>query len=175
MHRPSLRLTLIHDGGEEEIERWADPAGSGRERSVAARYFRIRCENLTRTGPAHEVQIVIEKLELPGPNGAPRLEYRGPLPLVWQHAEAFPTQRTVGGSVVADLLSVTEDRTLRLLTVVTPNKYASAYAGHTTLWITVAARSVERDSAPIRFKISWDGRWHPGEVEMKAHLTVERD
>jgi hypothetical protein len=174
LHRPKLQLRLVHDGGEPELDKVpSSGVGLVGEESREARYYRLRCENLCRSGPAHEVQIVIEKLERAGPNGTPVLVYRGPLPLEWQHAKAFPALRTVGGSVVAELLSVRSDRTLRLLTAVVPNLYAEAYAGRTDLWITVAARALERDGPSIRLKVSWDGEWHVGEAEMRTHLSVE--
>jgi hypothetical protein len=61
------------------------------------------------------------------------------------------------------------------MTTITPNKYAEEYAGRTQLWVTVAARGRERDSPPVRFKITWDGEWDRGASEMKTHLNIDME
>lgn len=179
--RPQLRVELVNDKGDLEVETvsWVDvESGAGgavripRERRREARYYRLRVLNERQASVVQDVQVVIDAIERPLPNGKLVMEYRGPLPLVWQHAPAFPQFRSVGTAAVADFLVVTEEQTLRLMTAITPNKYAEEYVGATQLWVTVAARGRERDSPPMRFRIDWDGQWDRGETEMQRHLTI---
>jgi hypothetical protein len=178
IRRPQLFVDLLNADGDLEVEtvRWPD-AGGGiwNERTREARYYRLRVVNRRQGSTVQDVQIVVDAIERPLPNGQPTLEYRGPIPLVWQHPAAFPTLRSVGTAAVADFVVVTEERTLRLMTTITPNKYAEEYAGRTQLWVTVAARGRERDSPPVRFKITWDGEWDRGASEMKTHLNIDME
>jgi hypothetical protein len=174
MNRPALRIELVRQDGDREIEtlRWTEN-GVLKERSREARYYHLKVTNARRTAPAHEVQVVIEAIERRGPNNLPVLEYPGPLPLEWRHSQAFPPTRTVGSEAVADLLVVTEERSLKLRTTIAPNVYATDYSGPTQLGLTVVARCLERDSLPIRLKVSWDGEWNRGQTEMRNHLTID--
>jgi hypothetical protein len=38
---------------------------------------------------------------------------------------------------------------------------------------TLQAQSSEGDSAFIRMRISWDGKWHDGAQEMRNHFKVD--
>jgi hypothetical protein len=169
-NRPNLSVELVHDGGELETEtfRRENEAGVPQQRSREARYYRLRITNSSWRSPAHEVHIVIESVTRPGPGGDPILELRGPIPLRWEHADAFPAMRNVGSAVVADLLAVTSDRTLALQTIPATKPYALG----ADLTITVVARSLERESLPVRFRVVWDGDWHVGETEMRRHVRV---
>lgn len=176
MFPPRLHIELAHEEGDLEIERltWAE-AGGPKERSRDARYYRLRVSNERRTSPVRDVQIFVEAIETYGPDGQRVLEYRGPIPLEWQHSETFPRARTIGSSAVADFVAVSEDRTLQLRTTTFPNVYAMAYSGHAKLRITVAARGLEADSQPVPFIVAWDGQWDRGRAEMKKHLTIRID
>jgi len=168
-NRPNLVVELVHDGGELEPQTFRrDEGGVTRQRTRDARYYRLRITNTNRRGPAHEVHVVIESITDLSGGVVPILERRGPIPLRWEHAEAFPAVRNVGSAVVADFLSVTSDRTLALQTVPSTRDYGLG----ADLLVTVVARSIERDSAPARLKVVWDGDWHIGETEMKHHLKV---
>lgn len=167
IRRPRLRVELLDEDGELEVETLPE------ERTREARYYRLQVKNKRRATAVQDVQIVVDAIERPRPNGQPEAEYRGPIPLMWQHARAFPRFRNVGTAAVADFVVVTEERTLRLITKVTPNKYAQEYVGATQLWVTVAARGRESDSPPVRYKIAWDGAWERGAAEMRSHLTID--
>jgi hypothetical protein len=168
--RPELTVELVHDGGELETQTFRDQGNATvRQRTLDARFYRLRVTNTNRRGPAHEVHVVIESITRPSPANQSRiLEVRGPIPLRWQHAEAFPTVRNVGSAVVADFLVVTSDRKLAFQTAPAPRDYVLGV----DLLITVVARSLERESQPIRIRVVWDGGWHIGETEMKHHLSV---
>ena len=177
VRRPRLRLALLNSDGDLEVEtlKWVDAGGVVRERQREARYYRLRVLNEQRASAVQDVQIVVDTIEVPLPNDRPRLEYSGPIPLTWQHPNAFPQFRSVGTPAVADFLVVTDESTLRLATNVIPNKYKEEYVGDTRLWVTVAARGRELDSAAIRFRIHWDGLWERGALEMRNHLTIEQE
>lgn len=172
--RPKLRVELVSSAGDFEVE-----TIGGRRQDT--RYYRLRAVNKRQASFVQDVHIVVDQVEVSLlASDQPRLEYQGPLPLVWQHAGAFPPFRSVGTAAVADFLVVTEKRILKLMTAITPKKYLSAdpeqgawvYAGRTRLWITVAARGRESDSPPVRFEINWDGQWERGEREMENHLCI---
>jgi hypothetical protein len=170
-NRPDLSVKLISDRGEWQPQtfRRQDAAGITRQRTRDARYYRLRITNRNRRGSAHEVHVAVESMTRPGLGGGdPILELRGPVPLRWEHAEAFPAIRNVGSPVVADLLAVTSDRTLAIQTVPTAKEYVVG----ADLLITVVARSLERESAPVQIRVVWDGGWHVGETEMRNHLRV---
>lgn len=148
----------------------------GQERRIEERHYRLEVTNQRRNSPAQDVRVVVEAIEAYRPNGTPFLIYRGPIPLRWQHAEAYPTHRTAGSSAVADFLVVAEDRTLRLQTMtVVPDVYAGIYSGHTKLRITVSARGREADSPQLRVVVTWDGQWDRGDTEMATHLTIDEE
>jgi hypothetical protein len=171
IRRPQLRVELLNNDGDLEVETvsWADAAGAVRVRTRETRYYRVCVSNAQRAGTVQDVLIVVDAIERELPNGQAELEYRGPIPLLWQHPDAFPKSRSVGTSAVADFLVVSEEQTLRLATAI-PRK---EYALRTSFWVTVAARGREADSPPVRFKISWDGVWERGAAEMRAHLTID--
>ena len=169
-NRPDLTVELISDAGEPQpqIIRWQDEAGTTRQRTREARYYRLRITNRNRRGPAHEVHVVVESMTRPGPGGGePIIELRGPIPLRWEHAEAFPAVRNVGSPVIADLLAVTSDRTLAVQTSPATRDYVLG----ADLFITVVARSLERESAPVQIRAVWDGGC---ETEMRHHLRLTR-
>lgn len=172
VRRPRLRVDLLNANGDLEVETvtWRGSGEQWNERTREARYYRLRVTNRRQESTVQDVQIVVDAIERPLPNEQPRLEYRGPIPLAWQHADAFPKFRSVGTAAVADFVVVTDEGTLRLMT--SPSQ-REEYVGHTRLWVTVAARGRERDSSPIRFKITWDGAWDRGTAEMNTHLNID--
>jgi hypothetical protein len=174
MNQPKVEIELADKDGVLEVEtlRWIDN-GVPKERSREARYYRLRVRNARRNSPVHDVQLMVEAIERPGPGNQPVLDYPGPLPLDWQHSQVFPQARTIGPPAVVDFLVVTEERTLKLRTVIAPNVYATEYALPTHRWITVVARGLEHDSQPVRFKVDWDGEWDRGQAEMRSHLTID--
>lgn len=111
VRRPKLFVELLNADGDLEIEtvRWPAPSGGGiwNERTREARYYRLRVANRRQASTVQDVQIVVDAIERPLPNGQPTLEYRGPIPLVWQHSDAFPKLRSVGTAAVADFVVVT--------------------------------------------------------------------
>jgi hypothetical protein len=168
--RPDLAVELVYVAGELEVQTVREhDKTDAKQRTLDARFYRLRVTNRNRRGPAHEVHVVVESISRPRQGGGePILELRGPIPLRWQHAEAFPAVRNVGSAVVVDLLAVTSDRKLVLQTA----PAIKDRIGTVDLLITVVARSLECESLPIRLRVAWDGDWHIGETEMQHHFNV---
>jgi hypothetical protein len=98
--RPNLHLKLASNVGE--ITEQAMMEGDRVTELLPARYFHLRVINRRRFPAAHEVQIFMTKLEIPGPDGQPRLIYSVPLPFMWQYQELYPNPlRTIGYTTVA--------------------------------------------------------------------------
>jgi hypothetical protein len=139
-------------------------------RTAKARYYHVRARNLSRAPAAHDVQIVITRIETVGPSGLPQAAYTGPLPLTWRHAQLHPVARTVGPDADADLFFVLENKPLEFVPMLTPNNFPIRHDGPVQLWVTIQARATEGDSAPLRLHIAWNGKWAEGEAEMGRHL-----
>jgi hypothetical protein len=77
-----------------------------------ARYYLIRVQNPKRIPPAHEVELVLTKIEKSGPSGAEIL-FDEVMPLSWQRQELYPLRtRSIGPDAIAALFFVQEDGTL---------------------------------------------------------------
>src|SRR5260370_38584430 len=106
---PDLVVELVNAGGELATQtfRRQDEAGVTQQRTRDARHYRLRVTNRNRRGPAHEVHVVVESVTRASEVGAePVQEMRGPIPLTWEHADAFPAMRNGGAPAVPDLLAV---------------------------------------------------------------------
>jgi hypothetical protein len=61
---------------------------------------------------------------------------------------------------------------LELAPMIVPNNFPNRYTNHAHFWVTLQARSLEADSAPLRLYVAWDGVWEAGETEMAQHLHI---
>jgi len=93
--------------------------------------------------------------------------------LSWRYHQIYERYRTIGHRTQADaeLLSV-EEGLLKLKPMLVPDNFPERHAGETHLWITAIARGLEGESAPLRLRIDWDGRWERGDAEMTHHLVI---
>ena len=176
LFKPRLRIDLVSASGEvtDQTLTWVDPkTGELATRTRRARYYHLRVSNPPRFPIAHSTQLVIVAIEVPGPDGTPQLVYQGPMPLPWRHSNMYPTIREVGPPAVADLLAVNADGELGLTPLIIVNNFPQKQTGPSRMWVTVVAESTERDSAPVRIAISWNGKWDPGEAEMQKNLKIE--
>ncbi len=162
-----LSLRLADGNGEATRVRMA----GGQDEQ--ARYYHLRVSNSRRWSPAKEIQIVLLQVEEPGPSGALEVIWRGDIPISWRHQQLFPVARTIGAEAYADLCSVGEGGWLRLHLLLTPFNLEVSRQSASTLVLTLQARGSEVDSPVVRIRLAWDGRWHPGEVEMRRHMVVE--
>ncbi|MFI5387596.1 MAG: hypothetical protein ACHQ50_15925 [Fimbriimonadales bacterium] len=167
--RPKLKLQLVNSIGEltTQIEQ-TDQAPA---KSILARYFHMRLTNERRFPVAHEVEVLLTKLEDRGADGNPRAIYEDDIPFSWKYG-LYDRFRTIGHATraTADLLFVREDR-LQLLAHA-PNNLGATMLGETHIWITAVARGLEGESNPLRIKVDWDGHWDRGDAEMQRHLKI---
>lgn len=179
LFKPKLKIELRSERGELTA-RAPDPEFPGaivfystpRPTWKEARYYHLRVKNVRRFPVAHEVQVVVTKVETPGPNGQPQTAYTGPLPLAWRNPKLHPAARTVGAEAEADLFYITDERVLYFTPMITPENFPSSFQGRTRIWVTVIARAIEADSVPVCVAIAWDGEWVSGEAEMAQHVNV---
>lgn len=165
---PLLRIDLANAQGE------ATQASAGGGTPEPARYYHVRVWNERRWSPASEVKVVLLQVEEPGPNGNLYVAWTGDIPLGWRHQVLFPIERTIGGETFVDLCSVTQGGRLRLHPLIVPFNLTVERLAACSFVVTVQARGSEVDSTPLRVRVSWDGTWEPGTVEMLHHLTIER-
>lgn len=145
-----------------------------------ARYYLIRVKNPKRIPPAHEVELVLTRIEKSGARG-PEILFDEIMPLMWQRQELYPLRtRTIGADAIAALFYVQDDGTLGFVPALSPGgglatHFPREHAGRSTLWVTLQAISTEADSPPIRLKIEWDGQWHAGKAEIEKRCNVSVD
>jgi hypothetical protein len=145
-----------------------------------ARYYYLSVGTTRRWPLAHDVRILVTRLETPDPGGVPRTVWTGEIPLRWEHPEIQPASRTLGRPARADFIAAAQDQEevperrnqLHLMSVNWPSNMQRVYFTGTRFWVTVVATSNEADSSAIRLEIAWDGNWNPGEAEMWEHLKI---
>lgn len=145
-----------------------------------ARYYFVIVENQRRPVRAHEVQVVLTRIEKSG-TGAPERIFNEVMPLPWQRQELQPLlTRTLGTSMRAGVFFVQQDGTLGITPALAPggtvaSHFPREHKGQCTLWVTLRAVSVEADSSSIRLRIDWSGRWHAGKAEIERECSVTID
>jgi hypothetical protein len=183
LFKPQLRLDLISPRGEHLTETITtiDPNADSPLRSYTrpARRYLVSVTNTNRWPIAHNVQIVIERLEREGPDGSPTPAWTGEIPLQWVDREIHPLLRTIGRPARAALAVVTDDSTrgrkeLHLMPLIEPSNFQRSYYARTHLWVTLMATADEADSQEVRLEIAWDGQWNDGDSEMAQHLTIRQ-
>jgi hypothetical protein len=193
LFKPELRLTLDDPRGvpiNETITKIvASPSQVGQSQvglsqveqyRRPARYYYVSVRNVRRWPLAHDVRILITRLERPDPGGVPTTAWTGEIPLRWEHAEIHPASRTLGRPARADFAVGARDPTevnerrnqLHLMPVIEPNNFQRSYYTGTQFWVSMIATSNETDSPTLRLEVAWDGQWNAGESEMGQHLKI---
>jgi hypothetical protein len=145
-----------------------------------ARYYYLEVSNTRRWPVAHDVRVLLTRVERPDPSGVPLTIWAGEIPFGWEHAEVHPASRNLGRPARADFVVAAQDpkvplerqTQLHLLTVIEPNNLHRSFYTAAHIRITVIATSNEVDSRALRLEISWDGQWNAGEAEMAQHLVI---
>jgi hypothetical protein len=171
--RPKLCLKLASNVGErtEQVMMEGDLVTA----VLPARYFHLRVINRRRFPAAHEVQIFMTKLEIPGPDGQqPRTIYSVPLPFTWHYPELYPNPlRTIGYTTVAQAsMFFVRPGMLQLTLPLVPTNLSNTFQPNAHFWITAIARGIDGKSNSVRLKVDWDGTWESGDAEMTQHLTI---
>ncbi len=144
---------------------------------LKARYYHL-CVRNTRPGKmptAHEARVLITRVEEPDAAGQPTTIFGETVPVTWVRGELYPLLRTIGPDTEANLLWVREDGWFQFEPIVYPNHFPKPVQGPAKFWVTVQVHSVEAQSEPRRFWITWDGQWSEGASEIKKHLVVSPD
>jgi len=178
LFKPMLRVQILDTLGESITEIITNPQGSEPttyERQ--ARFYHVEAVNSRRWPIAHNVLILITRLERYGPDNLPLPVWTGEIPLTWNHPEIHPLTRTVGRAARAVLLTANDDprtrqRELYLRPIIHPNNFEGRYTGETRLRVTLQATSDEVTSDERRLSIAWDGQWRDGTAEMGQHLII---
>jgi hypothetical protein len=169
--KPKLRVV-----GKGEFSGTLAKHGNGQK----ARYYLIKVKNLNRIPPAHDAELLLNRVEKSGAAG-PDILFDESMPLGWQRQELYPSRtRRIGPEAISALFFVQQDGTLGLTPALGPggtlaSHFPQIHAGRTTLWVTLQATSTEADSPPVRLKIAWDGQWHDGKAEIESSCKVSID
>jgi hypothetical protein len=167
---PKLELALL--GSEGEKTEVVSTEGTTRK-SAAVRYYHLQVSNSRRWSPATDVQVHLLQVEERGPSAKLQIAWSVAVPLIWRHQDVFPTSRTIGAPGDVDVCSVREDRVLQLQVLVHPFNLITQFKEPIDRVLTLRARGNEVDSAPLRLRISWDGKWDDGTHEIGKHFVIE--
>lgn len=139
--------------------------------TIPARFYQLRILNRSRWFFAHQTFAWLTALErVPIDHRQDPYQWRGELPLLWQHTDFLPGSRAIGRrSALADLFAISAEGILSLQLRNAPVGMPTAFTGACELWATVQARSDESSSGEYRVHIRWDGKW---EADPKQ-LTLE--
>jgi hypothetical protein len=188
LFKPELQVTLDNPRGVGINEMTSTIVNTPPEFQAAwsppytrpARYYHLLVRNTRQWPVAHDVRILITRVERPDPGGVPTTVWTGEIPLRWEHAEIHPALRTLGRPARADFIAAARDpreqperqNQLRLMPVIEPNNLQRSYYAATHIWVTVIATANEVDSPALRLEVAWDGQWDAGETEMAGHLVI---
>jgi hypothetical protein len=188
LFKPELRVTLDNPHGVAIVETISNPVPLTEGSTVyrieqytrPARYYYLSVRNTRRWPVAHDVRILMTRLETPDPGGVPTTQWTGEIPFRWEHPEIQPASRILGRPARADFAVAAEDPSevierrnqLHLMPVIEPSNLQRSYYAATQFWVTLIATSTETDSLALRLEVAWDGQWNAGESEMAQHLKI---
>ncbi|MBN1290414.1 MAG: hypothetical protein JXB48_01120 [Candidatus Latescibacteria bacterium] len=171
---PKLVLSLRNNKGEKTIVTFQLQTEQGQQtQNVDARYYHVKVSNAVRWPIASQTRVFLLSIEEPGPDGELQITWSGELPVQWTHQTIHPFNRTIGPTAYCDLCSVLKDKWIQLHPIIIPNNFPMKKSIATTLVVSLQAKSNEGESAIVRFKIAWDGKWDDGDVEMSHHLVIK--
>jgi hypothetical protein len=119
-----------------------------------------------------DATVVLTKVDLMQPDGRYVTKWTGDVPLRWRHQELYPLQRTIGSPIDCDLIVATNMDGVNLPLVLFPNNLQSQWTRPIDALLHVALRHRDGLSEGPLIRITWDGNWNSGEMEMSQHLTV---
>ncbi len=171
---PRLSLALRSKVGEKGQFRYPTN-GAAHEGVINARYYHVTVSNARRWSQAKETQVFLTLLEEECIGGGARVVWVGQIPMSWRHREISPLVRTIGADADCDLCCADQNGRLQLMPLIIPLNLKHTWEGRFVLWLTLQAKSHLADSPPLRLKISWDGEWHDGDLEMSERLKIVED
>jgi len=170
---PEFSIKLLSQDGEKTPVRLLPQEGDIQtERQGEARYYHLAVSNSRRWVTANHVEVVLLKIEDIGPDGQFKVAWSGAVPLKWRQQETITGPRSIGPTAHADLCSIVKNKWVQLHPLYVPFNLNLIYRNAIRIRLTVQARSLEADSAPVQVELSWDGQWHDGATEMASHLKI---
>jgi hypothetical protein len=180
MFRPKLQLSIPRPQGVATPVSVAHTSETmeTKTRIEKGRYYHVEVRNLSRWPNATQVQICVTHIEERRADGNFEVEWSGEVPLRWMHQEIHPLSREVGRPATCDLCDVVRDKWIELLPMIKPFNLKSRRSKEDSpdsrdFVVTLQARSAEGFSPPLRVRISWDGEWEDGDVEMQRHVKIK--
>ena len=178
---PQLRVRIADVKGSRQRVQLLDRSGAIPllTRDTWARYYHVKVTNVRRWTKAHNVQVLLLRLEEETTTGWVESWAGGGIPLVWQHQDATGPIRNVGPAAYADLVHVVQDvdenraKWLELTLTFAPYGVELRYREPCALRLTLQARSEESDSEQLVVVVRWNGQWHDGATEMAQHVRLE--
>jgi hypothetical protein len=175
---PLLRLTISDPQGVRQRTRVVVDSGGAIPvpREGWGRYYQLEVSNTRRWRKAHNVRVMLLKLETETTAGWVESWGGGGIPLKWQHQDALGAARTLGPPAFADLFNVLKLdgapplTQLGLTPTFGPLGVELNYAGACGLRVTVQAQSDESDSDRFAVTLRWNGQWDDGAQEMAQHV-----
>ena len=176
LFRPRLKLSIPSLEGVATPVSLTDPL-TQTTRTEKSRYYHVEVRNLARWPTATQVQICVIHLEEKRADGEFEVAWSGEVPLRWMLHQIHPLARDVGRPAMCDLCCVVKGKWVELLPMIQPLNFNSRRRKEDSpdsrdFVATLQGRSAEGSSLPIRVRISWDGEWEDGGVEMQRHLKI---
>jgi hypothetical protein len=169
---PNLRIRIADGKGKYQR---VNVVGADRD----ARFYQVEVTNNRRWSKAHNVQVLLHRIEIESTTGWVDQWEGGGIPLVLQHQQVLGSVRIVGPQVLADLLNVVKgikdviNNQLSITPQLIPHGVIESYSNACALRFTIKAVSDEADSNMLMVTVRWDGQWHDGATEMAQHVLVE--
>ena len=165
MAGPKLEVTL-HDPEGEPIS-----GGDG----TPARFYHLKIRNKRRWAPAHNVRVLLTKVNKPAADGSfPMAALSGPLQLTWQFPQFHPLFPTIGPNDICDLGNLQRGRAFTLSPYLTPNNFQGSLPAAGKMRVEVIAAADNAESSPLLVEIAWDGQWSDDTGTMSKHLVVKQ-
>jgi hypothetical protein len=177
LFRPKLILKLLSEDGTLTYVELRSP-DDGTTRTESARYYHLHIRNAMRWPNATNVQVVLFRVDEPGPDGVYQQVWAGAMPMRWAVPALVPPQVTVGQARDCDLLNVVKGKWLALNVGTQLNNLKSLrrVAEAPVHWrLHFEARSDEGNSNIVMIFADWDGQWADDTQEMKRHLVVREE
>ena len=169
LFKPILEVSFPNPRGKLTTLTLNTPSGESRQE--ACRFYHLLVKNRAPWPPATGVQLFLIRMEEFGPDQTPHVKWTGEVPMRWCMQEVHPLARTIGSPATCDFFTVVKDKWLELQCLVVPNDLQARRRERTDVIVSFQARSNEGQSHVLRVRISWDGQWADGEVEMSHHVT----
>lgn len=168
---PNLMVRLMDKEGEKVDAR--DMATG--QKVDEARYYHLLVSNNRRWFTATNTYVCLVQLEEPAAGGNWRTTWKASVPIHCRNQASNPLKHDIGSDMDFDICSVWKSGKVQIHPIIAPYNLTTVWKGPCELILSLQARSTEVDSRVVRFRISWDGKWHEGTKEMEDHFTIREE